>query len=159
MQVGYKRAGWYTYDWFYRLIKSADFVDGHSSERIVPELQNLAVGDQIAIFAQGPFQVVALEPSRVLLLLARVDFKTGKTFEIDGPMPEQYLNNSWLFYLQPAGASATRLIVRYRLDHNPSAFNTMAYTLATVGGGLIFQPKMLRGVKSRAEAQAGQKWN
>lgn len=153
IQVGYKRAGWYTYDWFYKLIKSDEFVDGHSSNRIVPELQSLAVGDEIAIFAAGPFKVVALEPNRALVLLARVDFATGKTFELTDPAPGNFLNNSWAFVLEDAGDNTTRLVVRYRIDHSPSAVNKLAYSIPTIGGALIFQPKMLWGVKERAEKQ------
>ena len=45
VQVGYKRAGWYNYDWLNRLMGAGDFVDGHrSARRIVPQLQNLKVG-------------------------------------------------------------------------------------------------------------------
>jgi hypothetical protein len=153
IQVGYKRAGWYTYDWFYKLIKSVEFVDGHSSNRIVPELQSLAVGDEIAIFAAGPFKVVALEPNRALVLLARVDFATGKTFELTDPAPGNFLNNSWAFVLHELDANTTRLVVRYRIDHSPSAVNKLAYSIPTIGGALIFQPKMLWGVKERAEKQ------
>lgn len=153
IQVGYKRAGWYTYDWFYKLIKSDEFVDGHSSNRIVPELQSLAVGDEIAIFAAGPFKVVSLEPNRALVLLARVDFATGKTFELTDPAPGNFLNNSWAFVLHELDANTTRLVVRYRIDHSPSAMNKVAYSIPTIGGALIFQPKMLWGVKERAEKQ------
>ena len=44
VQIGMERGGWYTYDWFYDLTGSGGFVDGHSSDRIVPELQGLKVG-------------------------------------------------------------------------------------------------------------------
>ena len=156
IQVGYRRAGWYTYDWFYRLIKSDEFVDGHSSNRIVPELQDLKVGDEIAIFAAGPFKVAALEPNRALVLLARVDFKTGRTFELTDPAPGNFLNNSWAFVLHEVDANTTRLVVRYRMDFSPSMVNKMAYSIPTDGGALIFQPKMLKGIKERAEANVAQ---
>lgn len=151
VQVGYKRAGWYTYDWFYKLIKSDEFVDGHSSNRIVPELQDLKVGDEIAIFAAGPFRVVTLESNRALVLLARVDFATGKSFELTDPAPANYLNNSWAFVLEDVDAGTTRLIVRYRLDHGPGVMNKIMYSIPTEGGAMIFQPKMLKGIKQRAE--------
>jgi hypothetical protein len=153
IQVGYRRAGWYTYDWFYKLIKSDEFVDGHSSNRIVPELQNLKVGDEIAIFAAGPFKVAVLEPNRTLVLLARVDFTTGKPFELADPMPGNFLNNSWVFVLEKVDANTTRLVVRYRMDYSPSMLNKLAYSIPTDGGALIFQPKMLQGIKERAEKQ------
>ena len=44
VQIGYGRAGWYTYDWFYNLTGSGSFYDGdRSAERIIPELQDLEV--------------------------------------------------------------------------------------------------------------------
>jgi hypothetical protein len=48
VQMGIRRAGFYTHDWVERLIFRARYVEGrHSATRIHPELQDLAVGDQI----------------------------------------------------------------------------------------------------------------
>ena len=65
VQIGYQRGGWYTYDWFYKLMGEDDFYDGdRSADRIIPELQDLNVGDTINISKQMPFDVVALEQNR-----------------------------------------------------------------------------------------------
>ena len=57
VQLGYDRAGWYSYDWIDN--------DGRpSADRVVPELQDLAVGDRIPMGpGMGP-AVRALEPNR-----------------------------------------------------------------------------------------------
>jgi hypothetical protein len=48
------------------LLGAADFYDGNrSADRIIPELQDLKVGDTIKISKQAPFDVVALEPNRI----------------------------------------------------------------------------------------------
>jgi hypothetical protein len=73
VQIGYQRGGWYTYDWMYKLLGAADFYDGNrSADRIIPELQDLKVGDTIKIFQQAPFDVVALEPNRIAHLVEQL---------------------------------------------------------------------------------------
>ena len=51
VQIGYKRAGWYTYDFLHRLVGIAGCVDDErrSAKRIIPELQDLGIGDVIEI--------------------------------------------------------------------------------------------------------------
>src|SRR5687767_14914519 len=44
VQMGYKRGGLYSYDWLDRLF---GFLDGPSATRILPEFQQLEVGDKI----------------------------------------------------------------------------------------------------------------
>jgi hypothetical protein len=152
VQVGYGRAGWYTYDWVYRLLRANDFYDGpRSAERIIPELQDLAVGDDVRIFEQGPMRVVEAEPERLLVLLARVDTVTGESFALDGPMPAHYMNQSWAFLVEPFGADATRLTVRWRGDYSRDPALALALGIPTEFGALLMQPAMLRGIKARAE--------
>ena len=157
IQIGYQRGGWYTYDWFYKLMGGADFYDGdRSADRIIPELQDVKVGDQIKIFEQGPFDIVALEPNKLLVLLARVDWDTGESFEITDKMPGNYLNNSWVYALQEVGGNSTRVIVRWRGDYSPGLGNALGLGIPTEAGALVMQPKMLKGLKARAEAAARQ---
>jgi hypothetical protein len=153
VQIGYGRAGWYTYDWAYKLLGGANFYDGQrSADRIIPELQDLKLGDSIRIFEQGPFEVMELEPNRLLVLLARVDWGTGETFELSGALPANYLNNSWVYVLEDGEGKTTRLIVRWRGDYSAGLGNALALGIPTEAGALIMQPKMLKGIKARAEA-------
>ena len=60
LQMGYRRGGWYGWDWFYKATGSADFVGGSHAETIVPELQRLQVGDTIAINKAVAYRVTEL---------------------------------------------------------------------------------------------------
>jgi hypothetical protein len=153
VQIGYQRGGWYAYDWIYKLMGAADFYDGdRSADRVIPELQDLKVGEAIKISQQAPFDVVALEPSRVLVLLARVDLDTGQYFEQTDTVPARFLNNSWAYTLEGVDRNTTRLVVRWRGDYSPGLANALGLGIPTDAGALIMQPKMLKGIKARAEA-------
>lgn len=153
VQIGYQRGGWYTYDWVYKLMGAADFYDGsRSADRIIPELQDLKIGDTIKIFEQASFDVVALEPNRTLGLLARVDVDTGEYFELSDTTPTNFLNNSWVYVLEQVDDNNTRLIVRWRGDYSPGLANALGLGIPTEAGALIMQPKLLKGIKARAEA-------
>ena len=57
VQLGYGRAGWYSYDWIDN--------DGQpSADRILPELQQLQVGDQILMLREIGPRVREVEPNR-----------------------------------------------------------------------------------------------
>lgn len=153
VQIEYQRGGWYTYDWIYKLLGAAEFRDGNrSADRIIPELQDLQIGDSVKIFEQASFEVVALEPARVLILLARSDLETGQSFELSGAIPAKFLNQSWVFYLEESDIIKSRLIVRWRGDYSPGLANTLGLGISTDAGAMIMQPKMLKGIKARAEA-------
>ena len=63
---------------------------------------------------------------------------------------------NWAYLLEEVGASTTRLIVRRRGDYSPGLGIPLASALGVEGGALTFQPKTLRGIKSRAEAAGRQ---
>ena len=90
VQVGTKRAGWYSYDLLDNL--------GHrSARRIIPELQGLAVGD-----------VVPMSP----------DGKQGiKVYSLDAPHSMLWGtpgDTSWVWQLDTQPDGTTRLITRIR---------------------------------------------
>ncbi len=68
VQMGQHRAGWYGWDWFYDLTKSSDFVDGHYSTRVVPELQSVKAGDTISINDMVQYTVISAERPKNLVL-------------------------------------------------------------------------------------------
>ena len=91
VQMGCRRAGWYSYD-------GLDNGGARSAEWIVPELQQVQVGD---IFPMTPkakdrFVVRIVEPERALVL-----------GDAAGSM-------SWAFVLEPVDGTGTRLITRSR---------------------------------------------
>lgn len=139
VQIGWQRAGWYSYDLLERLVGAADFVDGpHSAQRIVPELQTLAPGDAIRL---GPepmpaFTVMEVDPPRALVL--------GGSDGVEGT------SVSWTFALEPLG-DRTRLIARFRLTYPPTTANHLMWGASELAH-MIMEQKMLRGIRQRAEA-------
>lgn len=154
VQIGYKRAGFYNYDFINNLFGQADYVDGHkSAKRIVPELQNLQVGETLYLHSQASFKVQAIDPGKSLILSNRVDVKTGQPFELGSPTPAEYLNNSWVFYLKAVDSNTTRLISRQRYDFHSKTIGMGLYGIEP--GAFLQERAMLKGIKNRAEHSSG----
>src|SRR5690348_13312921 len=130
VQMGPGRGGVYTYDWIENLFG----LGIHSVDAILPEFQDLKVGDAQRLGASGPvLRVAVLEPEKSLVL--RSD---------DG-------NWVWAFALVPA-ASGTRLISRNRiLAPGAPAMTRLLYEYVMEPGSLVMERKMLLGIKQRAE--------
>ena len=132
-QMGPGRGGAYTYDW----IENLAGLGMHSADQILPEFQDLRVGDAQRLGRRGPLlRVAVLEPERALVL--RSD---------DG-------NWVWAFVLAPDGAG-TRLISRNRIAM-PGAprLARSLYAYVMEPGSLIMERKMLLGIRQRAERLA-----
>jgi hypothetical protein len=129
VQIGYGRAGWYSYDWIDN--------DGRpSADRIVPEFQQLRVGDQIVMVpGMGP-RVRAVEANRWIL---SGDEETG----------------TWCLALYPAADGITRLVSRWRQDW-PITPATLFWILISDPGAFLMERKMLKGIKERAELAAAE---
>ena len=134
MQMGYRRGGLYSYDWLDRFF---GYLDAPSAERILPEWQTLAVGDEIPVGRGGGFPVKAIEPFRSLVLAGY-----GRDVEW-----------SWELALVPAENGRARLLSRNRV--------WMRRTLRSMLTMLFIEPaafamtrKMLLGIKWRAETLA-----
>jgi hypothetical protein len=134
VQMGPGRGGAYTYDWIENLLG----LGMHSAVSILPEFQDLKVGDAQPLGAHGPIlRVAVLEPERSLVL--RSD---------DG-------NWVWAFSLMP-DSRGTRLISRNRIaTPDASALVRALYRYAMEPGSLIMERKMLLGIKERAEDLVG----
>jgi len=150
VQMGQGRGGFYSYDWLENLFG----LDIHSTDRIIPELQHLEVGDGIRLHPKVSFPVAVIEPCRALVLHVRANTQTGNTFELTDTMPEKYLNISWVFFLGELDEGTTRLIVRSRSDYNPSLGNALIYRVFTEPISFVMDRKMLLGIKERAEVAA-----
>jgi len=153
-QIGQGRGGWYSYDRLENLLG----LGIRSADRIVPELQRLAVGDMIRLAPEpGPaFTVQAVQPGRALVLLARRDLETGEPFELGAPLPARYVNVSWVFVLEAHADEFTRLIVRQRLDYDSRlASRLIWHTIEPIN--FIMERKMLLTLKQRAEFEAEQR--
>jgi len=158
VQIGHKRAGWYSYDFLHRLMRVAGSVDDdrRSAKRIIPELQRLEVGDSVEIAPGMGFTVVAIEPGRALVLHVALDMRTWRPFDPAGTTPDAYLKGSWGWLLDEIDQRTTRLIVRTRYDYNPSLLNALMMRVLIGPGGSMMERKTLLSIQQRAEAAAGQ---
>jgi len=134
VQMGPGRGGAYTYDWIENLLG----LGMHSADHILPQFQDLKVGDTYRLGAHGPvLRVAVLENERSLVLRSE-----------DG-------NWVWAFSLVPAGRG-TKLISRNRIaSTDASSLVRALYRYAMEPGSLIMERKMLLGIKERAEDLAG----
>jgi hypothetical protein len=133
VQMGPGRGGAYTYDWIENLLG----LNMHSADRILPEYQDLEVGDAQRLGARGPvMRVAVLDTDRAIVLQSE-----------DG-------NWVWAFVLEPGG-DFTRLISRNRIAPAASAPGRAMATYLMEPGSLIMERKMLLGIKQRAEQFAG----
>lgn len=127
LQIGWGRAGWYSYDWIDN--------DGRpSADTVVADWQHLAVGDRIAMTPDAGFVVQQLEPPHTLVALSD-----------DG-------STSWCLHLTPDG-SGSRLVSRFR---NRTAVTPASalWLLVADPGVFVMERKMLKGIATRAEAAA-----
>ena len=158
VQIGYKRAGWYSHDFLHRLFGIAGCVDDErrSAKRIIPELQDLKVGDVVEIAPGMGYVVAGLEPEQALILHMRMDIGKWQSFANSDPLPEKYLSSSWVWSLEETDERTTRLIVRVRSDYSPGMLSTLSTRIANELGRLVMQPKTLRVLKQRAETEVAQ---
>jgi hypothetical protein len=127
VQMGPGRGGAYTYDWIENLFG----LGMHSANEILPQFQDLAVGDTIRLGANGPtMRIEILTADRVMT--SRSD---------DGSW-------AWILALLPT-PGGTRLVSRNRI-RTPSVTSRLAMILM-VPASLIMERKMLVGIKRRAE--------
>lgn len=152
VQLGWGRAGWYNHDWINCGLFGARYYEGkHSSTRILPQFQSLKVGDIIPMSsAQAGWDVVALEPNRLMVLKARVDLQTGAYLEPGVPWPPKYLNSSEVYLLEELDDGTTRFTVRDRMDFRTGWADTVL--IAMEPGYFIQESAFMQGVKRRAEA-------
>jgi len=144
VQMGQHRAGWYGWDWFYDLTRSSDFVDGHFSTRIVPELQDLEAGDEIAINDAVAYKVVEAErPSHLVLYTG-----TMEPYEMAG---STWSANTMAFVIEPLPENRSRLILRMRADGSDTGFSRWVWNGPMNFGGALFSHKTMAGLARVAE--------
>jgi hypothetical protein len=127
VQVGCKRAGWYSYDWI-------DNLGTPSAERIVPELQNLKIGDTVPMSPNGTqgLTVKAIDSNRSMLWVSKNE------------------NCTWAWALYNSDQNHTRLVTRVRMRYRWLS-PWMAFNLLFDPGDYVMMRKMLLGLKRRAE--------
>jgi hypothetical protein len=131
MQVGYRRAGFYSYDLL-------DNLGRPSARSVLPEWQTLRRGDIAAPMANPPtsatsFVIADTDPPGRLVWA-----KPDSTW-------------SWVLHAMPDGR--TRLVTRLRQRYRPAPA-AMATVILAEFGDFAMMRKMLLGIKQRAETAA-----
>jgi hypothetical protein len=134
-QLGQGRGGFYSYDALENLVGC----DIHSADRIVPEWQDLKVGDQVKLHPEVGLGVTVVEPGRALVLRGGVPM---------GAVPPPY-DFTWAFVLQEQPDGTTRLLVRERYGYTRRWAPLLVEPVAVVA--FVMSQRMLRGIRDRAE--------
>jgi hypothetical protein len=153
VQLGYGRAGWYT--WY-----KHDNGGAPSADRIVPELQNLKVGDYLpdgprAAQGFGQWWVRALDRPAAMVLSSRRDPFDGR--EVPAGEKAPYIDCSWVFVLEEIDPATTRVLVRVRAricNIDRGALVAKAARLFFGVGDTVMERSLLQGLKERAERSA-----
>ena len=130
VQIGYGRAGWYSYDLF-------DNGARPSAERILPEYQEPNVGDWVPMWSKvnetTAFKIKAFEPHRWLLW--------------------EKPRSSWAWKLVPLEGGRTRLISRLkqRYEWRASPGNALFTLVLFEFGDFPMMRKLFLNVRRRAE--------
>src|SRR5688572_29574986 len=134
VQMGYQRGGLYSYDWLDRLF---GYLDRPSADSLLPQFQQLAVGDEIPIGRGQGFPVTAIEPYRALVLSGAGD---GFAWV-------------WQFGLYPIDQTRTRLVSRNRVRVRRTV-GSWLFMRVIEPAAFLMTRRMLLGLKHRAEALA-----
>ena len=169
VQMGYGRAGWYSWDQLDMNMPSTD--------RIVPELQHLAVGDVMPTHPGGGFEVRVIEPEQALVVYADRELMDAQAKAaptgVEDASPNVratglYLEKamqgdfqaSWAFVLEPTPDGGTRLIERFRgrMPPVPAANGEAKAPPKFAGTMLVFGlfvmvRRQLQGIRDRAEGR------
>jgi hypothetical protein len=131
VQIGFGRAGWYSYDLF-------DNLGRHSSERIIAELQDIEVGDLVPL---GPGEGSGMFVKEFVLNRS-ILWWTGKDAQ-----------TSWAWGLYPTSGGATRLVTRVRTPFSWRQPVSAVWLVLTEVADFPMMRKCLLGIKRRAETQ------
>jgi len=134
VQIGFNRAGWYSYDWF-------DNLGRPSADRIIPELQDLSVGDRIPLSRWTYETVLEIVPNRFMV------WQGGEGRDIT--------DGSWVWGLYPMqgdglSTTRTRLVVRMRGRYNWRSPSILLMLMVDVVD-IVMVRRCLLGIKGRTE--------
>jgi len=150
-QMGWRRGGWYTYRWVDRLLFPQN---APSADRILPEFQDLKIGDRIP---DGPpelgcfFVVEDVVPDRHLVLRSTTHLPPRLQRQ-----PGVSLNWTWTFVLRPLAGGATRFHFRWRAELRPLWLRLLCQALV-MPADFVMGRSMCLGLRKRAETSAGRR--
>jgi hypothetical protein len=134
-QLGQGRGGFYTYDFLENLVGC----DMHSADRIVPEWQSIAIGDEVRLHPEIGLRVALLDAGTALVLRGGIPM---------GPVAPPY-DFTWAFIARAQDDGSTRLVVRERYEYTRWWSSLLVEPVQLVS--FIMSRRMLRGIKQRAQ--------
>lgn len=148
VQVGQGRGGFYSFDALENVVGCGI----HSTDRVLPEHQHLAVGDLIRSGRddQPCWQTMDVDPQHHLVLFGAGTPDAPSVPDVVVQVPDRgYVASTWQWVLRPeAGGRRTRLIVRQRATFSPDQ-SWLWHLVEPVT--FVMERRMLRGIRQRAE--------
>jgi hypothetical protein len=136
VQIGQGRGGFYSYEILENLVGRADI---HNADHVVPDWQELHVGDQVRLHPEVSLVVADLEVGTSLVLRGGVPM---------GHVAAPY-DFTWAFCLRTRDDGSTRLLVRERYAYTRWWARPLVEGVSIVS--FVMTHRMLRGIKVRAE--------
>jgi hypothetical protein len=133
-QLGQGRGGFYSYDFLENLVGC----DIHSADRVVPEWQQIEVGDEVRLAPTAGLRVATLEPGRALVLQGSLPVARTPPFD-----------STWAFVLCEQPDGTTRLLSRERYGYR--RWWAPFVVEPTQAISFVMSRKMLLGIRDRAE--------
>lgn len=136
VQIGDTRGGFYSFTFIENLFQIAGNATYRyiNADRVHPEWQNPPSGQGI-----------------IVDWMAIKEYQAGQYVLATATPKFVGMQWTWLWYLQPAGANTTRLIVRHRYDF--PAGTPMGAVTAMLNAGYVMERGMMLGIRSRAEGR------
>jgi hypothetical protein len=128
VQMGVRRAGFYSYDWLDNLARP-------SAQVILPEHQTIHVGDMIPMSPDGKqgLWVTDFNDNEWMLWWDKIG------------------DSSWVWRIYPAGGSSSRLVTRVRVKYRWFS-PVILFNLLIEFFDILMMRKCMLGIKRRAEA-------
>jgi hypothetical protein len=135
VQTGQGKGGFYSYE----LLENIVGCQIHNVTRILPEHQDIKIGDGLLLHPDMPaIPVAIIEPEKTLVYGGRVDKATA---------------NVWIFSLNQQGPE-TRLVTRWMFEYGPGFGKKLGYSWLLEPIAAMMQRKMLLTIKKLAEKAA-----
>ncbi len=145
VQMGYGRAGWYSWDYL-------DNLGRPSADALHHEWQQLAIGDHLGP-SFGGFEVAALEPERFLGLRASFALLGGSWYDQADQPPVGY-SGLWGFLLEELPGDRTRLVVSGYWAARPAWLYGIVSVVFLDPAHWVMQTRQFANLKRQAEAEA-----
>lgn len=143
VQIGQDRGGLYSYEKLENLFGC----NIHNATGIVPEYQNLKIGDKIRLYPAEKFDlalvVSQIEPENRLVLQVPESLETC--------LKSGFAFNSWVFVLRQLDQNTTRLFFRMRADYRADFKGVFFNQIMLEPMHFIMERKMAKTLKKLAE--------